>query len=223
MLSPTSASKAMTPRTSSPRSATGSWRSARGCGGPTFSRDSAAARREAVRLPDGGGARIVGVGGDRVLVGRGRPVRHARDPLDAAHAFVVRRERRAHGMQQGGDAGQREGAQQHVVNGIRQHRPQAGERNEQEHAGEAEHQPHARPQALEQQRPAADAHLAREFCVEGGSGLRLRHPGTIAGTLRRAKRRGRAPGIKIWSSRRGDDPMPASSHAWSGAILRVRT
>ena len=61
----------------------------------------------AVRLPDGGGARIVGVGGDRVLVGRGRPVRHAGNALDAAHGFLVRGERHAHGVQQRGDAGER--------------------------------------------------------------------------------------------------------------------
>jgi hypothetical protein len=37
-------------------------------------------------------------------------------------------------VQQGSDGGQREGGQQHVVQRVGQHRPQAGERDKQEHA-----------------------------------------------------------------------------------------
>ena len=65
-------------------------------------------KARAVRLPDSGGARVIGVGGDGVLVGRGRTVRHARDALDAADRFLVAGERRAHGVQQRRNAADRE-------------------------------------------------------------------------------------------------------------------
>jgi hypothetical protein len=114
-------------------------------------------------------------------------VRYTRDPLDAADRFLVAGEVGAHGMQQRRQAADREQGEHDVVGEVGQHRPKAGQRHQKEEADEAQDYPDARPQALEKQRPTTRAHLAREFRVErSGGGLRLRHGGTIAGTLRRA-------------------------------------
>jgi len=93
-------------------------------------------------------------------------VRDARHALDAAHAFLVRGKTHACGENQGGDAGGCKGAEQRQMHQLGQERPDAQKRDDEKQAGDAEDQPQARPQPLEEQREAAQRHLACKRGVE---------------------------------------------------------
>ena len=126
----------------------------------------------AVRLPDGGGARIVGVGGDRVLVGGGRPVRDAGDALDAAYRLLAGGERYTHGEQQRGDAGDAEGGEQGKVGLLAEQRPDAQERDEQEQPGEAQIS-HSRGHSRSNRRAQRLARTLRAKAASRGAGPAL--------------------------------------------------
>ena len=124
-------------------------------------------KARAVRLPQGVGARVIRVGRDGVLVGGRRAVGHARDALDAPHGFLVGGEGHARGKDQRRDRADRKGDEQDEVHGLGKVRPDAEQGYDEEQARDAQDQPQPRPQALEEQRPAARGDLARELGVEG--------------------------------------------------------
>ncbi len=149
-------------------------------------------------LPDGVGARVVGVGGDGVLVGGRGPMRDARHALDAPHGFLVRRQVHARGDDDRRQLANCKRPEQDEVQRLRQQRPHAKQRDDEEEAGHAQDEPQPRPQPLEVERPAARGHLARELGVQRGGGiLRLDHQIKIPGfTVRGLAGRRPAP-IKL--------------------------
>ena len=116
----------------------------------------------AVHLPQRGRAVVLGAVAERVLVGGGRAVRHTGDALHASDGLLPGWPAHAQQRDDGAGESQAEQPQDDLVRQLRQSRPQAGERHQDEQPGNAEQQPGARPDLLEEQRQLAEQDLALE-------------------------------------------------------------
>ena len=132
-----------------------------------FQAPNGAGETFAVRLPERLGLGIFRIGGQLVLVRRGRTMSYAGAPLDPAHGVFARWPRDTGRENQGRDGGCGKDGKEDRVESVRQRRPYATEGKHRENRDQTQQNPKSWPQPFKEQRPGAELNLAREFTLNG--------------------------------------------------------